>query len=46
MSTDTVTVSWYTCDCEWITKYCDEEHYATAVVPKSVLSEYATGVVK
>lgn len=40
MSTDYVNVSWYTCDCDWWTKYCDEHHRASARVPIDVLEEY------
>ena len=36
-----ITVSWYDCDCEWTTKYCDEEHRRYARVPVSVLRTYA-----
>lgn len=33
-------VSWYTCDCPWATKHCDEKHRASAVIPVSVLSRW------
>lgn len=35
-----VTVRYYTCSCEWTSKYCDEEHTATARVPLWVLANY------
>lgn len=36
------TVHWYQHDCPWWTKYCDEEHRRTAVVPLEVLVQYET----
>jgi len=33
-------VSWYEHDCDWITKYCDEYHRSSALVPASVLAQY------
>jgi hypothetical protein len=36
----TVTVRFYTCNCEWTSKYCDEYHTAVAHVPVSVLETY------
>lgn len=41
MNEDTVTVSWTECNCEWGSKYCDENHRVYATVPVSVLKEYA-----
>lgn len=38
--TNTKRVYWYTCDCEWTTKYCDEYHMAAADVPYHVLEEW------
>lgn len=35
-----VPVHYYTCDCDYISKYCDEYHTAYARIPKSVLDEY------
>lgn len=43
-SVDGVTVSWYSCDCPWLTKYCDEEHRKYAVIPRTVLEQYAVEV--
>lgn len=37
---EVVSVSWYEHDCDWITKYCDEEHRRSAFVPVSVLDQY------
>ena len=36
---ETVLVSWYEHDCDWITKYCDENHRKYAVVPRAILVE-------
>lgn len=36
----TVYVSWYTCNCEWTTKLCDEEHRAGARIPLSKIKEW------
>lgn len=33
-------VSWFTCTCEWTTKFCEENHRATARVPLAVLAHY------
>lgn len=41
MNEKTVTVSWYNCECEWLSDYCDENHRVYATVPVSVLKEYA-----
>ena len=35
-----VSVRYYTCNCEWISKYCDEFHTARALVPVAVLEKY------
>lgn len=35
-----VTVSYYTCNCDWRSKYCDENHMAFVTIPMSVLDEY------
>lgn len=40
MSARTKRVTWYEHDCEWITKYCDENHTVSALVPMSVLRQY------
>lgn len=32
------TVHYYEHDCEWLTKYCDEYHRKTAVVPTTALA--------
>ncbi len=37
---DTVTVHFFTCDCEWATKFCDEYHTATAIIPREVVEQY------
>lgn len=33
-------VNWYTCTCDWWTKFCDEHHRAFARVPVEVLEQY------
>lgn len=33
-------VSWFTCDCDWINKYCEENHRETARIPVRVLKQY------
>lgn len=35
-----VYVSWYDCDCDYISKYCDEYHSVGASVPLWVLRPY------
>lgn len=35
-----VVVRWNTCDCEYRTKYCDEEHIAGAYIPLSKLNQW------
>lgn len=35
-----IRVSWYTCNCDYLSKYCDEYHQASALVPASVLEEH------
>lgn len=37
---NTVRVSWYDCDCEWLLKYCDDYHRTYASVPVKVLEKY------
>ncbi len=37
-----VQVAWYEHDCPWLSKYCDENHLVTAMVPESVLASYRT----
>ena len=39
----TVRVTWYTCDCDWRTKYCEQAHSASADIPVRVLEEYRNG---
>lgn len=34
------TVHWYTCECEYWSKYCDEHHRKFATIPVSVLNQY------
>lgn len=36
-ATDTVAVYWYDCECVYLTKFCDENHSRSALVPRSVL---------
>ena len=38
---DLVAVSWADCDCEWETKYCNENHRRWSRVPRSVLARAA-----
>lgn len=33
-------VTYHTCTCDYISKYCDEYHIAGALVPVSVLDQY------
>ena len=33
-------VHWYTCSCQWLSKFCDEYHRASSRVPVSVLREH------
>lgn len=44
MTTETVSVSWYNCDCGdafgFTSKYCDEYHQSYARIPKVVLEQY------
>lgn len=40
--TEKVLVKWYECDCQWLTKYCDEEHVRTAWVPLDVVKRHET----
>lgn len=40
MASKDVWVSWYTCDCDYISKYCDDYHRACALVPVSALEPY------
>lgn len=37
---DSRVVYWYKCNCDWVTKICEEEHRAYARVPLDVLNEY------
>lgn len=37
---DVVRVSWYGCDCDRLTKYCDENHRRYALIPRDVLEEF------
>lgn len=41
MRTEPILVHWYDCNCEWITKYCDEYHQKSAYIPADVVREYA-----
>jgi hypothetical protein len=36
----TVVATWYDCDCEWTTKFCEEDHQHSAQIPVDVLEEY------
>lgn len=40
MSADTRVVYFYTCDCAWISNYCETEHTASARIPLDVLEQY------
>lgn len=33
-------VTYYTCKCDHLSKYCDEYHLSGALVPVSVLEQY------
>lgn len=33
-------VTYYTCDCDFLSKYCDEHHLSGALIPVSVLDQY------
>lgn len=35
-----VWVTWRTCDCDYTTDYCDDNHRSGARVPLSVLEQY------
>lgn len=43
MSDDEVLIHWRDCNCEVITKYCDEEHVKYAVVARELLAEVIAG---
>lgn len=43
MSEKMVRVWWYSHDCEWITKCCDEAHVQSVVVPESLLNIWNVG---
>lgn len=43
MTEQTILVTWYDHNCDWITKHCDEYHTRSALVPVEVLAQYATG---
>ena len=36
-----IAVSWTDCDCDWETKYCDENHRRTTRIPRSALTRAA-----
>lgn len=38
---ESVLVSWYDHDCDWVSKYCSEHHYRSATIPLSILREFA-----
>jgi hypothetical protein len=38
-----VWVTWYDCDCAFISKYCDENHVSRALVPVAVLNKFTKG---
>lgn len=40
MTIDLVTIHWYDCNCDWLTKYCDEHHLRTARTPREILDRY------
>lgn len=33
-------VTYYTCNCDYLSKYCDEHHLSGALVPVSILEQY------
>ena len=37
---ETRVVYWQDCDCEWSTKYCEENHSKSARIPLEVLRRY------
>ena len=39
---DMIRVHFYTCDCDWWTKYCDEFHRASALVARENLTDITT----
>jgi len=41
MADERVRVYWYEHDCEWITKYCEEEHLVSMLLPKNFLTMIA-----
>ena len=40
MDDGTVYVAWAECDCEWVTKFCDDNHMAYAQVPVVELEKW------
>lgn len=36
---DEIRVWWYDCDCPWQTKYCDEHHSKSALVPAAAFQD-------
>ena len=35
-----VRVQWFEHDCDWISKYCDEFHTRSVMIPRPVLNNY------
>lgn len=35
-----VIVHWYSCDCDYLSKYCEDNHRQVASVPEYVLTPY------
>jgi hypothetical protein len=40
MVDETIYVSWYEHDCDYLTKYCDEYHKVGARIPLEILTQY------
>lgn len=41
---DTRCVHWYHCNCDVLSKYCDEYHRSVALVPADVLRNYTVNL--
>lgn len=35
-----IRVTWFDCDCDWITKYCEGAHKKSALIHPDVLEQY------
>lgn len=40
MNDKSVAISYYTCSCDWISKYCDDYHRDTVLIPLDALEKY------